>query len=284
MTETVITGDSQTFPETLRTISSPPKRLFYLGDISVVKRPLLSVVGSRKVTPYGRQVTTSLCEEVASKGVVIVSGLAFGVDSLAHEAALRSGTPTIAVLPAGLDTIYPASHSQLAKKIVNEGGLLITEYPHNTPALRQNFIARNRIVSGLSKAVLITEAAQRSGTLHTANFALEQGRVVMAIPGNITNPMSVGTNNLIKAGALPVTSSEDILLALGMDTRKLDIETMSANEQEAAIIALLKEGINEGNELLAASRLSTQEFNQTLTMMEITGKVYPLGAGKWSLK
>jgi DNA processing protein len=270
-------------PQILQTIPSPPKELFIIGDLeALLAKPRLSVVGSRKVTPYGKQVTEQLIEAVAAAGVVIISGLAIGVDGIAHNATLGVGSKTIAVLPAGLDQIYPSSHQQLAHRIVEQGGALISEYPDGTPPFKTNFIARNRLVAGLGDAVLITEAAAKSGTLHTVNFALEQGKPVLAVPGNITSPQSEGTNNLIKTGAAPVTNPRDIFEALNIEANPESQEIVAGNESEHTILLLLQEGISDGHELLERSGIPPALFNQTLTMLEITGRIKPLGNNHWS--
>lgn len=280
-----ISLESNGFPGVLANIPDPPKQLYILGDLEpLLAMPRIAVVGSRKVTPYGRQITSSLVQEVAAQGVVIVSGLALGVDSIAHRSALDAGGYTIAVLPSHVTEIYPKSHTQLARRILERGGVLISEYPEGMPPIQVNFIARNRLVSGLSDGVLITEAASKSGTLHTANFALEQGKTVMAVPGNITSPTSTGTNNLIKTGAFPVTASSDILLALGITEKNKNIELFASSQEESAILTALKQGVTDASELLATSGLEAVLFNQTLTMLEITGKIVPLGAGHWGLK
>jgi DNA processing protein len=277
-------GDSQ-YPAYLAAIAGRPKQLYYVGDLfPLLELPRLAVVGSRRTSPYGQAITKLLTQSAAERGIVIVSGLALGVDGLAHQAALDAGGKTIAVLPCGLDYICPRTHVRLAKQILRQGGALVTEYPAGTAPLRPNFVARNRIVSGLSDAVLITEAAEKSGSIHTANFALEQGRAVMAVPGNITSLLSVGTNNLIKAGAAPVTCPADILSTLGIEHNAPQREEVqAANAEEAALIELLLDGITDASELLARSNLTTVLFNQTLTMLEITGKVRPLGANHWTL-
>ncbi len=282
-----LTFESNEFPVDLLNIPAPPKELFILSNnlVELLSRPRLAVVGSRSVTPYGKAVTTTLTTEVARAGVVIVSGLAIGVDGHAHRAALEAGGLTIAVLPCGLDNIYPSINHQLAGRIIEQGGALITEYPEGTRPYPSNFVARNRIVSGLSQAVLITEATEKSGTLHTARFALEQGRDVLAVPGNITSSASIGTNNLIKAGATPIVTVTDILYAL--DIPKLDQGVPRAPKgnsiQEQILLDLLSSNITDGGELLMQSNLDVSLFNQTLTMLEITGKVRPLGLNKWSL-
>ncbi len=272
------------FPEILRDIPSPPKELYIWGNLApLLVRSRLAVVGSRKITPYGQTVTTRFAREAAEQGIVIVSGLAYGADSIAHRACLEVGGQTIAILPTGLDTIYPAAHRGLAKQIVEKGGAVISEYPPKTTAYAVNFIARNRLVSGISDGVLITEAALKSGTLHTANFALNQGRTVMAVPGNITSPGSVGTNNLIKAGAVPATDISDVFLALDIAFKPITKDVLASSREEAAILEALNSGAREVNELLSVTGLETALFNQTLTMLEINGKIRPMGSGKFGL-
>lgn len=273
------------FPSALLNIPNPPKVLYVLGNIEgLMDSRRLAVVGTRQVSPYGKQITTRLVEGAASRGVVIISGLALGVDALAHQAALAVTGRTIAVLPCGLDRFYPSSNALLARKILDNGGAIITEYLSGTDARRENFIARNRLVSGLAEAVLITEAAIKSGTIHTAGFALEQGRTVMAVPGNITSPTSAGTNQLIKTGALVVTEFSDILMALKVDNYETKQQTLIGDtEEELIVLKLLASGLSDGGELLRSSGLNAMTFNQTLTMLEIAGKVRPLGAGHWSL-
>lgn len=272
------------YPAVLAALYDPPKQLYYTGDLaSSLAGPKLAIVGSRKVTPYGRQVTEKLARLAAEQGITIVSGLALGVDGIAHQAALGARGATIAVLPTGLGKIHPTTHAGLAEQIVKQGGALVTEYAPDAPPLRVNFIARNRIVAGLADAVLITEAAVKSGTMHTANFALEQGIPVLAVPGNITSEQSGGTNNLIKAGATPVTDISDILAVLKIDTTSKQQSLYGDTEEESLLLQLLVSGITDGSELLAQSALAPHVFNQSLTMLEINGKIRPLGAGHWGL-
>lgn len=282
-----VSSQNSTYPELLRQIPDAPKQLYVLGDIKrFMQQPRLAVVGSRKITAYGRSTTTNLVGQAARKGLAIVSGLALGVDSVAHQAALDNNGLTLAVMPCGLDHIYPASHRNLAKRILANNGVLVSEYPENTEPFKEHFIARNRIVSGLSDGVLITEAAEKSGTLHTANFALEQGRTVMAVPGNITSQLSAGTNNLIKTGATPITDVNDILNALGLEElgAQQQIDLTGDNAAETELLALLADGISDVNELQAKSNLTASEFSQTLTMLEIQTRIHPVGAGHWALK
>lgn len=282
-----ITLSTSDVPEKLRNIPGPPKQLFVMGnDVNeLLQRPCVTVVGSRKVSAYGKAVTSGLAGELAKAGLVIISGLAIGVDSLAHKAALDAGGLTIAVLPSGLDKIYPSGHYSLAMQILQQGGALITEYPDGEIAFKDHFIARNRLASGLGDALLVTEAAERSGTLHTANFALEQGKPVLAVPGNITSPTSAGTNNLIKTGATPVTSAQDVFIALGLELTNNKREAPRAsNPNEQILLDLLFSGISDGTELLENSELEVSLFNQTLTMLEIRGQIRPLGNNRWTLQ
>jgi len=279
-----IVRSNKSYPKRLLDISDSPKELYVLGSLQkLLANPCLSVVGTRKITPYGRAVTEKLVIDIAKRGITIISGLAIGVDAVAHKASLEAGGQTIAVLPCGLDKPYPSSHRQLAKHILENGGALVSEYPPGSPPLQHNFIARNRIVSGLGDAVLVTEAAAKSGTMHTVSFALDQGKSVMAVPGNITSNLSEGTNNLIKTGATPVTSADDILQVLGINNQQLSIEILPANGSEALILDLIKSGLTDGNELQVKSDLQASEFNQTLTMMEINGKIRSIGANHWTI-
>ncbi|QQS18023.1 DNA-protecting protein DprA [Candidatus Saccharibacteria bacterium] len=273
------------YPKLLKDIASPPKELFYLGagPDTWLARPRVAIVGSRGVTPYGRTVTEQLAGQLAERGITIVSGLALGVDAIAHEIALKHGGQHLAVLANGLDEIYPASNTNLAKRLLAQGGAIISEYPVGTPSFKQNFIARNRIVAGLSNALLIVEATDKSGTLHTARFALEQGRDVLVVPGNITSPNSVGCNQLIKSGATPVTSVDDILFALG--TKNLITTAYihkGDNADEQIILDLLYNGVSDAHDLLGQSKLDPTLFTQTLTMLELSVKIHPLGNNHWA--
>jgi DNA processing protein len=282
-----LTIQDNAYPNLLRDIAGPPQELFYLGaDPSEwIDRPRVAIVGSRAVSAYGKQVTALLARALAERGIVIVSGLALGVDGIAHQACLEAGGTTVAILANGLDRIYPATHTALGKRILGQGGTIMSEYAAGMPGFKYNFIARNRIVAGLSQALLITEAAEKSGTLHTAKFALEQGRDVLAVPGNITSPGSAGTNQLIKTGAIPVTSVDDVLYALGVDhTHAATVRKRGDTAEEQAIISLLYQGISDGHALLVQSGLPATGFSQALTMLEISGKVRALGNNAWAVK
>lgn len=276
------------FPAVFQQMADPPPQIFVEGSPleELLPRPRLAIVGSRKISAYGKTVTARLAGELAELGVIIVSGLAFGVDAVAHRAALEAGGTTIAVLACGVDRPYPAANQRLGRDLIKQGGALVSEYPPGSIPYKQNFIARNRLVSAFSNGVLITEAAQKSGSLHTARFALEQGREVLAVPGNITSETSVGTNNLIKTGASVVMSAADILHALGWDqlAKKSAAAPRGGTPAEQCIVDLLQAGIDDGEALMAESMLAVDTFNQALTMLEITGKVRALGNNRWALR
>ncbi len=270
------------FPSQLAQVHNCPKQLYALGKSLENLSPAIGVVGSRRPTPYGREVTKQLVSDLASRGVTIISGLALGIDAIAHQAALDAGGRTIAVQANGLDQIAPRTNRQLAINILKSGGAIVSEFPEGSPPLPQYFAARNRIISGLSDGVLVTEAAERSGSLITTTFALEQGRHVFVVPGNITSLLSAGTNNLIKLGATPVTSAQDIFLALGleaMDLRRNDLEAGSAHER--VLLELISNGVADVSDLQLQSEFNSTELNQTLSILEISGRIRNIGAGKW---
>ena len=247
--------------------------------------PTVAIVGTRKPTPYGHETTYRLSYELAKRGVVIVSGLALGVDGIAHQAALDAGGTAIAILPTPLESIHPKTHHQLAERIVKSGGALLSEYGATDGVYKGNFIARNRIVTALSDAVLITEAAARSGTLTTARFALEQGKTVMVVPGNITSTMSAGCNNLLKVGAAPVTTVEDILHELGLQDVGEQVKLpLAQTREEDILLKLLVTGVREGEQLHQKSGLPAAVYSQTMTMLEIEGKIRALGSNQWTIR
>jgi DNA processing protein len=286
MTIIKLTLGNKFYPDRLRQLSSPPETINISGNglEEILRKPTLGVVGSRKATAYGKNITETLVESVVDKNVVIVSGLALGIDSISHKAALDKAGQTIAVLPGGIKQIYPATHRSLARNITKQNGLLISEYDNDFRPRRESFIQRNRIIAALSDALLITEAAEKSGTMHTANFALELGKPVLAVPGNINSPMSMGTNNLIKSGAFLVTDEQDIYSALGIKEDKLRQEIfLGDTDEETMIINLMRSGVSAGEEIHIKSELPIEMFQQALTMLEIKGIVKPLGNNHWQL-
>lgn len=270
----------------LRFVSPLPKTLYWSGPSieNIISKPKVAIVGSRKATTYGKTITYDLVSKLSRSGVVIVSGLAFGIDSYAHRAALEAGGITVAILPSPLDNIYPAAHYNLAKQILKNGGALISEYPAGTQVRQYNFIARNRLISSLATVVVIPEAARNSGSLHTARFALEQGKTVMAVPGDINRPMSEGCNNLIKSGAIPVTDAEDIFFALKLKPQTREKPRMiKGSAEQRKIFELISSGISDQDQLAAISQLSAAKTSTALTHLELQGHIRPLGAGHWTI-
>ncbi len=208
----VIDKDSGFYPISLKNINEPPEKLYCCGDVKLLNHnKMLAIIGCRKYSDYGRKVAEKFSYEIAKAGILIISGGARGIDSFAHKGAIRAKKPTIEVLGNGLDYVYPPENRELEKQIINNGGLIITEYPMGTRPNKQTFPRRNRIISGLSKGVLVVEAKEKSGSLITVEFALDQGKDIYAIPGNINCENSIGTNDLIKDGAKIITNVSDIL-------------------------------------------------------------------------
>ncbi|MBU4331651.1 DNA-processing protein DprA [Patescibacteria group bacterium] len=284
----IVTVKDKNYPKLLKEIYNPPALLYYKGKLEENEDFLIAVVGTRKITEYGKQVTPDIVEELAKNGITVVSGLALGVDALAHEITIKNSGRTIAVLGSGLDNqnIYPFHNRFLAEKIIANDGLVITEYPPGTLPLKQHFPHRNRIIAGLSLGVLVIEAAKESGALITAKYALDQNRDVFAVPGSIYNKTSQGPNNLIKMGAKPVTSGFDILDTLNLVHAASFIETKQiipdTKEEGLLLDHLSKEPIHI-DELVRESKLSTPEVTSTLTMMEMKGKVRNLGGMNYVL-
>lgn len=273
------------YPSNLLDIDSPPAALYYIGanPEEWLDRPKVAIVGSRKATAYGLSVARQLSSQLASSGVVIISGLAFGIDSAAHQAAIEAGGITVAVMGTGLDQIYPVSHLQLAKDMTASGGSLLSEYPAGSPTYRQHFLVRNRLISGLADAVIIIEAARHSGSLHTARFGLEQGKTVMAVPGNIDRPSHEGCNNLIKSGAVPVTGVEDVFLALGISPkRRQSQKSLRLPPEEQLVYGYIRQSVADQEALAEATKIDPANLNRILTALELGGVIRPTGAGRWT--
>lgn len=279
----VITIFDKNYPSLLREIHDPPMIIYYKGEITdVVLSKCFGVVGTRKPTGYGRVVTEKLTRELVEVGLTIVSGLARGVDTIAHRAAIDSGGKTLAVLGGGLFQIFPQENLNLAEKIISGYGAVLTEFPPSYPHLAGNFPARNRIISGLSKGVLVTEAAQDSGSLITARLALEQNREVFAVPGPITSSMSEGTSALLKEGAKLVSSAQDILDELGVKTGpQINVSQLNLTSDEAEILELIKDEGRQVDEIARILKKPVSEVSGVLLKLEIVGVVKNLGAGNY---
>lgn len=271
------------FSKTLANIPRAPKTMYVLGN-PVVQGSAVAIVGTRKPTTYGTAITLELAEKLAKRGVVIVSGLALGVDGIAHQGALNVGGRTLAVLASGVDIISPSSHRHLAEQILAKNGAILSEYTPGTPPLAHQFLERNRLVSGLADAVIVTEASAKSGTMNTVMHALEQGRDVYAVPGNITSPSSAGCNKLIEQGAVPII---DIDAFVDRITPRENVPKqqllLAETPEEQIILELIHSGMSDADELGKKSRLDAATFSTTLTMLELRGVIRPLGANHWSL-
>ncbi|MEK7537434.1 MAG: DNA-processing protein DprA [Patescibacteria group bacterium] len=283
---TLITLGDPRYPYLLSQIPSPPPVLYVRGDIEALCRPALAVVGTRRPTSYGLAVTQTLLEPVVQAGITIVSGLALGIDGQAHRVAVLQSAPTVAVLGCGIDLVYPWEHRQLADDILAGGGAIISEFPLGAEPERHHFPQRNRLISGLAKAVLLVEAGEKSGALITAKFAVDQNRDVLIVPGPITSPQSIGPLNWLKLGATPITSSSDILRVFNVTTETPQPAAqhyVPRSEVERTIIAVLASRPLHVDELTEKSRLDSSVVSATVSLLEINGAVHHLGGLVYSL-
>ena len=261
----------EAYPEQLMQIAGPPKQLYCCGNIDVLKQRCVAVIGSRTTTAYGRQTAKAIGRTLAAAGVTVVSGMANGIDSCAHEGALEAGGATAAVLGCGADICYPPENRILMAEIQRHG-LIVTEYPPGTPPDRFNFPKRNRIISGLCEATVVVQARNRSGSLITAELAAEQGREVFAVPGNIDSQYNLGNNKLIKEGAMPLICVDDILEHLGISGASAEDARERLSEREYELFELLR---NEGemtiDEVCMRTGLRPVYINPILSVMEMKG-------------
>lgn len=285
----IITIENEEYPALLKEIYDPPFLLFTKGNLPKPNEFCLAVVGSRKISKYGEMATEKIVSDLTKNGLTIVSGLAYGVDTVAHFAAVKGGGKTIAVLGTGVDkkSIYPKSNLKLSQDIIDKGGAIISEFPIEAPPLSHHFPQRNRIISGLSLGSLIVEANEKSGALITARFALEQNREVFAIPGSIFSPASIGPNNLIKQGARVVTCAEDILDALDLEKQNNYIENKTIipeTEEEKIILSFLSHEPTHINEIIRLSKFNSGVVSSTLILMEMKGMVKNIGGMEYVKK
>jgi len=282
-----LTRDDENYPELLKQIYDPPFCLFVRGNLDMIKFPI-AVVGTRKFTNYGQQITEEIVSQLAQQGITIISGLALGIDSIAHNATIEAGGKTIAVLGTGINKkhIYPAAHYQLSEKIIASGGALISEYPPGALPSKYSFPRRNRIIAGLSVGTLVIEAPEESGSLITAQYALDNNREVFAIPQNITSINSTGVNNLLKNGAHLITQAEDILEVLNLEKIKEFIdnqEIIPDSPTEAKILEILTKEPIHIDVITKKTQLDSSTVNATLALMEMKGKVRNLGGMNYIL-
>ena len=262
----------QAYPVLLAAIHDPPRELWLrgAGGPDVLSRIAVAVVGARACSSYGRAVARTLGREIAAAGVVVVSGMARGVDGEAHRGALDAGGATVAVLGCGIDRNYPAAHAELASRIC-ERGLVVSEYEPGVEPAPWRFPARNRIISGLSRAVVVVEARERSGALITVDFALEQGRDVLVVPGEITSSLSAGSNALLRLGAAPALGVGDVLEAIGVVAEKPAVEVAAGDS--GLLLGTLREGAATADELARSTGLPACAVASLLVALELEGRI-----------
>ena len=280
----VLTWEDPGYPERLKEITPSPPVLYLRGKLEADDQWAVSIVGTRRITSYGRQMAAKIATRLSQAGITVVSGLARGVDGIAHKSTLEQGGRTLAVLGSGVDRIYPPDHRQLAAQIMDRGAL-ISDYPPGTPPEASNFPPRNRIISGLSMATVVVEAGRRSGALITAEFAVEQGREVFAVPGNVLSPQSKGTNRLIQEGARILLDPQEILEVLDL-TRVTEQSAARAvlpeNATEAELFGVLSHEPLHVDEIRSQTHLSIEEVTSTLALMELKGMVRQVGGMRYT--
>ena len=276
-------GDAD-YPESLKELPDPPALLYVRGALSSLDYTTIAVVGSRMATEYGLRMTENIVRPLAASGITIISGLAYGIDAAAHQAALDGRGKTVGVLGCGLDRIYPQSHTALGERMIKEGGAVISEFAPGLPSYRANFPIRNRIVAGLAKLTLVVEAMASSGALITAKAALEYNREVAAVPGDVTRLQAAGSNELLRQGAAVVTKADNVLEMLGLvsgigkldsDISETDTGTLSAEERQIWD-KLTREPVHI-NAIVKDLKLDIADANSTLVMLELNGFVKRLG-------
>ena len=273
------------FTSVLNCYEKMPSQLYVAGKLPSTRIPAVAIVGSRKPTKYGEEVTYRLASELARAGVVIISGLAYGIDAIAHTAALEAGGTTIAILAGGLHRIYPPSHQGLAERIIQSGGAIISEQEEGIDAHKYHFLARNRLVSGLADAVIVTEATDKSGTFSTVAHAISQNKDVFAVPGPITSLLSAGPNRLIQEGAHVVLTTQDILDVIAPQLKQKQTRlALGSTPLETEIIAHIQAGVNSGEALQTAIEAPVSDILQALTMLELNGIIRPIGANHWQIR
>jgi DNA processing protein len=281
---TVLTWEDEGYPTRLREVSQSPPVLYVRGEILPEDDWAVAVVGTRRISAYGRQVTERIATQLAQAGVTVVSGLARGIDGVAHKTALQAGGRTIAVLGCGVDRVYPPEHRTLATQIM-EAGALISDYPPGTLPEASNFPPRNRIIAGLAMATVVVEAGNRSGALITADFAVEQGREVFAVPGNVLAPQSLGTNRLIQDGARIMLDPQEILEVLDLTRiteQNVARTVLPSNATEAQLFSVLSHEPLHVDEIRSKTDLTIEQVTSTLALMELKGMVRQVGGMRYT--
>lgn len=288
-----ITIKDKEYPKQLKNIPNPPKQLYFIGNIELLNKNSIAIIGTRNASGNGKRLASKFSKELVAQGIAIVSGMAKGIDAEAHKATIEAGGKTIAVLGNGLNYVFPPENINLYKEIIKSGGLVVSEYLPNTPPSSNLFLERNRIVSGISIGVLVVEAAYRSGTSVTAKLAKEQDRKVFVLPHEINDKYGVGTNKLIRKGAILVTSTKEIIEEFDFleykevkisnnkekTKDKVQKEITFENKEEKEVYELINNGFSNINEIYKKTNIQIQKLNQILFMLEIKGYIKKLVGG-----
>ena len=288
-----ITIKGKEYPKQLKNIPNPPKQLYFIGDIELLNKNSIAIIGTRNASENGKRLASKFSKELVAQGIVTVSGMAKGIDAEAHKSTIEAGGKTIAVLGNGLNHIFPPENTNLYQEIIKSGGLVVSEYLPNTPPSSNLFLERNRIVSGISIGVLVVEAAYRSGTSVTAKLAKEQDRKVFVLPHEINDKYGVGTNKLIRKGAILVTSTKEIIEEFDfLEYKEIKIsnnkektkdkvqkEITFENKEEKEVYELINNGFSNINEIHKKTNMQIQKLNQILFMLEIKGYIKKLVGG-----
>lgn len=291
-TEIIYQNDKE-FPKLLKEIKNPPKVLYIKGNVELLNKPGIAIVGSRNYSQYGKRMTKKFTKELVREGFVIVSGLALGIDKFAHEECIHSGGKTVAVIASGFNHIYPEENQELYKKILKTGGCVISEYPLEIEAQKKYFPTRNRLISGLSLGTLVIEANYRSGTSITAKYCMQQNRKLFCIPNSIESKNAIGTNNLIKKGANLVTKVEDITQVIGEISDKVQVENVDIKEneennnlsgKELLIYKNVKDKPKSADELAIVTGFSITDVNIILSMLEIENYIVKSSTNMYKVK
>lgn len=286
----IIKLEKKDFPEKLKNIKNPPKKLYMIGNTNLLWEECFGIVGTRKITEYGIDNCENFTREFVFRKIPIVSGMAIGTDSIAHKTTLEYGGKTIAVLGSGFGNIFPKENIDMFEKIIENGGLVVTEFEYEMKPLKENFPKRNRIVTALSEGILVIEAGYRSGSSITAKNAFEQGKLVFALPGKLDSSVGVGVNNLIKNGAILTTNIEDILLRypqfadrLRISTKKISSKSVKIKEEYKNIYKIIEKEEGVLDNILEETKLEIREVLKILTKMEVEGIITQDITGKYIL-
>ncbi len=284
----ILSIEDEVYPKNLKNIFDPPYLLYYIGDINLINKFCISIVGSRKPSAYGLFAARKFSKELSERDIVIVSGLALGIDTQAHKSAIESNGKTIGILGTSFDNIYPKSNQNFSSDMINSGNLIISEYPLNKKTMPYHFVQRNRLISGIGQGLVVIEAGEKSGTLTTVDFALEHGKNVFSVPGNIDSVNSIGTNNLIKSGAKLITKVDDILEDypeidfLKKYEDKACFKGLSDNEKKVVEVLKFK-GVQNIEKIAFFTNIKIKDIIGILNILEIKGVVKELGNGMYSL-